>query len=1274
MIDNKMRTKIYFILSVVFVVFFLAFWIYIEQLGQKHDLQTYRAGLDQESTLFNNSVKHETVISDLLVKNPIIVNTMSRRFQKRGATASADFIVSKTLRLAAELEGFSAVYLLDSDGTCVYSSRRDFIGQNYSFRPYYSNALRSGTAYYAAVGVTSKQLGLYYGQVVRTELDIVGVLVIKFLPDFDFLHAFYGKTTDAVPDVGDHTAGILTESGVIVDLTNSEMFSLEDLSEKQLQALKSGRQFDPARIQSFHFPPGTLAKLKEQGFLELENEMGTPYLLFFTSASDQGFPLVHIISRTWFYENYNQFASSYRFFVLFMFVLVCLLCLLLFILGVRYRQFMAMAATLAKESRSRLEEQRKFKSILNESSEGFWLCGHENGKILMVNPSLCKLLGYEENEIIGQVGREFMPSNEGSFSKELFHAQKKKIGFESKILRKNGEERDVLIHASCFTDKETGQEYRFAFFADITELKNQRRRLDLFGKIVEQMSSSLVITDIRGNILYTNPFFSQITGYSREEARGENPRILQSGETDPAVYKKLWATILKGETWKGMLKNRKKDGSFYWEGASIFPVFDEQGKISHLVAIKNDITERILLEREVASQAKQHELIIQHAEIGLSLIKNHKIVWGSRAGAKMFGYSDHELVRGLSTDTIFKDYETFVDVTSRALDCFRRDEVFSEELLMRRADGTLFWCRITGTIIDSSDLSLGAIWLTEDISKQREQQQLLVDARDQAWEASRAKSSFLANMSHEIRTPMNAIIGMSRLLRDTDLDVHQQYYVETVLNSSKYLLGLINDILDFSKIESGRLELNNKPFSVSGCVASVLRDSSVLTMEKGLVLEHDISPEVPDYVIGDEMRLRQVLLNLISNGIKFTEKGSVDVLVRRCEEDVSSLCLQFQVLDTGIGIDPEKKEEIFQEFIQADTSIASRFGGTGLGLTISSQLCKLMGGELRVDSIPDVGSCFTATVRFEPLSTTEYAELDATTVIDEVTLPALDILVVDDNESNRFLARHLFKRDDHRVLEASSGLEALNILSCHGFDVVLMDVRMPYLDGLETTRIIRACEQGKEADNAGSLDKNLLDRLRERLEGGYVPIIALTANALDEDRKQCLEAGMDEYASKPFTASEIYQAIWSVLSRGKKNSGCSSKNPVVPENSVAGTKTVSAANDRFGIIQQHLQKIYGLEAGEVAEMCRLSADSLADAARKAEQALDGGDMEGLSAAAHKAKGGLSALGLDRETEIARRLEAAAKKPHKQDFGAMVRELVVCIEEVITSFKLEEGDK
>ena len=386
--------------------------------------------------------------------------------------------------------------------------------------------------------------------------------------------------------------------------------------------------------------------------------------------------------------------------------------------------------------------------------------------------------------------------------------------------------------------------------------------------------------------------------------------------------------------------------------------------------------------------------------------------------------------------------------------------------------------------------------------------------------ASRAKSEFLAAMSHEIRTPMNGVIGFTDLLAETKLSVEQRGYVDIIRNSGQTLLSLINDILDFSKIEADRLELEQAPFAVRELVHQTLTLLGPRAGPKGITLRQVIHPDVPQQVVGDVTRLRQVLLNLAGNAVKFTEAGEVCVEVTRLELRVSdpdqhsageTMDLHFTVRDTGIGIPPDRVARLFQAFSQVDSSTTRRYGGTGLGLVIAKRLCELMGGGIHVESTPGFGSAFHFTVRvgmaaLVPSTTplergsalaarrpTEFVRVSAGT--------RLRVLLVEDNRVNQLLALALLRKMACDVELADHGKSALERLSTRQFDLVLMDISMPELDGLEATRRIRDGACGPRAQS--------------------LPIVAMTANAMAGDRERCLSAGMDEYLSKPIDGKAL---------------------------------------------------------------------------------------------------------------------------------------------------------
>ena len=445
---------------------------------------------------------------------------------------------------------------------------------------------------------------------------------------------------------------------------------------------------------------------------------------------------------------------------------------------------------------------------------------------------------------------------------------------------------------------------------------------------------------------------------------------------------------------------------------------------------------------------------------------------------------------------------------------------------LRRHDGTLRpHLSRAEPICDQEGRVVRWFGTNTDITERKQAEEALIAAKEAAEAANVAKSQFLANMSHELRTPMNAILGMIDVALPKATDPTVQDCLQTAKGSADLLLTLLNDLLDSAKIESGKLELESAPFSLRRMLDQITRVLAVRASEKGLCFCCRMPEETPDAVVGDRMRLQQVLLNLAGNAIKFTERGEVEISLRALSQD-GEACLEFAVRDTGIGIPPSGQERLFQPFAQADASMARRFGGTGLGLSICKSLVEMMGGRIWVESEVGKGSTFHFTVRL-PLAKELPSDFDAPVAVPAAACAQLRILLAEDNPANQKLATYILQDRGHIVEIAGDGREAVRLTEQNRYDVILMDVQMPGMDGLEATAAIRKREDG----------------------GRRVPIIAMTAHAMKGDREQCLAAGMDGYLSKPIDAHEMIAMVESLAAGGPPSAtaGTVSSPPTPPQ-------------------------------------------------------------------------------------------------------------------------------
>ncbi len=526
----------------------------------------------------------------------------------------------------------------------------------------------------------------------------------------------------------------------------------------------------------------------------------------------------------------------------------------------------------------------------------------------------------------------------------------------------------------------------------------------------------------------------------------------------------------------------------------------------------------------------------------------------------------------------------------------------------RRPDGSTFPAEIALHAMNlSGEPVIQAIM--RDVSAQKEVQAALEAARDTALAANEMKSQFVANVSHEIRTPMNGILGMTQLLLGSDLNPRQRDYAETIARSAEALMGVINDLLDFSKIEAGRLSVESIDFDLSALLKDVLNLYVPRADAKNLALRLERDENLPDWVRGDPLRVRQILLNLLDNAIKFTPAGEIGLGVSRIENAPNRLL--FTVRDSGIGMNEETQSRVFQAFSQADGSVSRKYGGTGLGLTICRQLAELMGGELTLESAPGEGSTFRLSLPLPFAHSGSQATADQRSPGDDLRFPGVKVLVAEDNPINQKLLRFMLENLSVSVLVADDGKTAFDLLDTAAVDLVLMDCQMPEWDGLTASRAVREREEKQG---------------RARL-----PIIALTANAMTGYDAVCRQAGMDDYLAKPLKEEDLTQALLRWLPGRMQRSDVNAK----PE-----AATATAPNISFDI--EKLRRICRNDAGQIDEMLRLFVTSTEGLLADLAQAVENRDAAKTARQAHQIKGAAAYMGAETMTELASETEVHAK--------------------------------
>ncbi len=861
------------------------------------------------------------------------------------------------------------------------------------------------------------------------------------------------------------------------------------------------------------------------------------------------------------------------------------------------------------------------------------------GIIQSMNHSAEQIFGWPMKDAIGRSVGILMPDDFASEHDQYLHEHG-----QTGLVRMVGRGREVTarrrdgslfpIRMSIGQTTVNGQPLFVGIITDIT----QRKAIEESLRDREQQYSSL-IANIPGvtfrclpnrnwNMLFISDAVLNLTGYpARDFMEGvrEFSDVIHPDDAD-RIYNEVMSHLRHGGSYTLRYRVQHRDGSERWVTESASATYDDAGNARWVDGVIVDITEARRRNAEFEGTVEA----ISRAQAVIEFDLNG-VIRSLNANAEQLCERQQQTLSGQAWTALF-DASEFPQNFWQDL---QQGHFRSGEFSLKIAGKARWIEAIFNPILDANGKAMKIVLLASDLTERRDMLKALQAAKERAEQAADAKSAFLANMSHEIRTPMNAIIGFSELLLDAPLEPQQYRQIKTVHNAARSLLRLLNDILDTAKLDRGAIDLEQHDFSLRNLCDEAMDVVQLQARQKGLALNLDYrSPH--QWYRGDALRVRQILLNLLSNAVKFTERGHVTLSVQEQQQQV-----MIQIVDTGIGISAERLPHIFDPFAQADASMSRRFGGTGLGTTIARQLATLMHGSITVSSVEGEGSAFTVTL---PLPA-GHAPL-ADHVAAATSTRSLRILAVDDVEENLELLRIILLRNGHQVDMARNGHEAFEHFCQHRYDLILMDVQMPGMNGLEATRLIRAHEQ-----------THALPR---------TPVIAITASVLDRDREAAQESGMDGFASKPLDWPELQGEMLRLVPGSHLAPMPEINTPFAHMTPATATPLINwdSALKRWGDQHAYLSALQQFVRSSLQQLQGLT-QTLAHSTQPADD---------LGHAAHRLKGAAANLGLERLQKEAEQLELDCRQPtDARHLPARIAALVQQLHDIQTQYEARQAD-
>lgn len=754
------------------------------------------------------------------------------------------------------------------------------------------------------------------------------------------------------------------------------------------------------------------------------------------------------------------------------------------------------------------------------------------GKILYINDVASLFFDISASNSVGLSAEIFWGNKQDR--NDFLHEIKQKghiTNFETLVFTRSGEKRYVLLSAHLTSYK--GIEAIHTVITDVTEkmkaekaLQKSRGRHKELYQLMRLMTDTVPdliwAKDLDDRFLFANKAICEklLMCEEQESPIGKTDLFFAKREREKGHQHTFGEICINSDE---IVKATRKQGKFLEDGkvrgeylvldVHKAPMLDEFGNLIGTVGAGRDVTNDMAIRNELHRSESMYRLLADNVrDVIWTTDDQLNITFITPSVTALTGYSPEEF-SAIPTETHFAaDFKKLFKTVSRFLLKEAKRQCPNPrlwEFQLYHKEGYPIWVETSTSAIYNSDGHFdGFVCVTRDTTKRVEIQNELTHAKEEALSASQSKSEFLANMSHEIRTPMNGVLGMLQLLQKTPLNNEQAEYVDTALSSGTSLLKIISDILDFSKIEAGKIELEKQPFRIGTVIESITATVDNLIDHQRVSLNTQIDNDLPSYVVGDETRLKQILYNLIGNAIKFTENGEIAIRLWCSDTSCDSLRLDFEVKDSGIGIQPKKVATIFDPFVQADGSFRRRYSGTGLGLSIVKKLVELMQGKVSIRSETGKGTTFSFYILVQQAPADYLCSAPSPAIVYDNAQPK-HVLVVEDEHINALVVSAMLQKIGHRATVVDNGYKALNLLKKEVFDCILMDIQMPQMDGIETARAIR---------------QNSNDNSRE------TPIIALTAHAMKGDKELFLKAGMNDYLTKPVEIEDLQRVLYKYAS------------------------------------------------------------------------------------------------------------------------------------------------